>query len=113
MGLVTDDGKGNKNTNEAASELHDWLQTDLQNTDNLYSPNFVSMHPAGGEEETDDAGNRLWVPNKSEWPKPDGSYEPPDYNPLSEKPSDHFDSISDFHIALTNKIGLQSVIIPV
>ena len=107
MGLVTDDGKGNKNTNEAASELHDWLQTDLQNTDNLFSPNFVSMHPAGGEEETDDAGNRLWVPNKSEWPKPDGSYEPPDYNPLSEKPSDHFDSISDFHIALTNKIGLH------
>ena len=74
MSLITDDGKGNKNTSEAAAELHNVLQTDLQNTNDFHSPNFISMHPAGGQVDIDEKGNRVWIPNKDEWPKPDGNY---------------------------------------
>ena len=109
MSLVTDDDKGNQNTSEAAAELHNLLQTDLRNDNDFHSPNFISMHPAGGHEEIDESGNKIWIPNKAGWPKPDGEYEPPNYNPLSEKLSDHLsaDEIHDFHIDLTNKVGLH------
>ena len=54
MSLITDDGKGNKNTSAAAAELHNLLQTDLQNTNDFHSANFIPMHPAGGQVDIDE-----------------------------------------------------------
>ena len=52
-----------------AKLLQDWLQFNSGNTYTLYSPNIVSMHPAGGR--LDGSGN--WAPNKAKWVKPEGT----------------------------------------
>ena len=111
MDLVEIDKQaGKSNTEKAAIKLHKWLQTDSENTDDLFSPNFVSMHPAGGRISTNEKGENAWIPHTDLWPKPTGNYQPPSYNPLSENLSNHSHdqkSLNDFHIALTNKVGIH------
>ena len=53
----------------SADQLWKWLQTTELDSpeDNVYSPGFVSMHPAGGIESTSIDGQKEWVPNKSSW----------------------------------------------
>ena len=50
---------------------------------NIYSPGFVSMHSAGGEESVLPDGEKEWIPNKSHWAKHEGSQAPPDVSPLT------------------------------
>ena len=62
----------------AAHQLWKWLQTTELDSpeDNVYSPGFVSMHPAGGIESTSLDGHKEWIPNKSSWAKPEGTQAP-------------------------------------
>ena len=53
---------------EKARLLQSWLQTHNEDTDTLFSPSVVSMHPARGM--WDDTGR--WIPNKQKWCKPEG-----------------------------------------
>ena len=91
--------------NEKARLLHSWLQTDAENTDTLFSPGIVSMHPAGGY--FDNTGK--WIPNKHKWSKPEG---PNNVNPDSLKKSlestTDDDTREQFQIDVINKCMLHS-----
>ena len=67
------------------SELFKWFQTSLLNdeTNNIYSPEFVSLHPGGGEEVSNGNSEKSWVPDKTKWAAPEGTQTPPHHNPLS------------------------------
>lgn len=89
-------------------QLYEWLQTDFKNTDDVFSPKFISLHPAGGIEETVN-GEKKWLPNKSLWAKPEGSALPVDgtilHNTLAD--IDTTQGLKEFHINLVNKILLH------
>ena len=98
----------------AAIQMHKWLQTADENCENLFSPNFVSMHPAGGKVLADSFKPKDWIPNTNQWPKPEGSHIPPSYNPLTSEIEQHLhnsESLKEFHIALTNKVETKLVFI--
>ena len=94
----------------AVEELHKWLQTSERDEAGVYSPNFVSMHPAGGHQEIDVSGNRSWLPNKNQWAAPEGTQPAPDYNPLNQELHDICRSdggIAKHHTFLDNRVGLH------
>ena len=96
-----------------SEELRKWLQTtELDNKEqNLYSPGFVSMHPAGGSEQYSVTGERQWLPDKSMWAAPEGTQVPPEVNPLSRSVSDLQNDGHDLHaqhVYLVNRIGLHN-----
>ena len=67
---------------DSAIELEKVLQhPGIYNTsdnDPCFSPEFVSMHPAGGETIVNsDTGLMEWTPDKSNWVKPEGSAQAP------------------------------------
>ena len=96
---------------QKAEQLHEWLQTPNKNVENkLYSPIFTSMHPAGGHEVTDEYGDRIWIPDKTKWAKPDGTQDPPDYNPLKQKVTERCNTeqdLQDFHTVMCNRVSLH------
>ena len=85
---------------EKARLLHSWLQTDAENTDTLFSPGIVSMHPAGGNYDVEGK----WIPNKHRWTMPEGSNA---INPDCLKKSFHCATTDDdreqFQIDVVNK----------
>ncbi len=93
----------------AAHRLEQVLQTNTCNDENFTSPEFVSLHPAGGEINQNDGVNQ-WVPNKTNWAAPEGTGEPPEINPLTQELENilHIkDGVKNLHIDLCNKIGLH------
>jgi len=95
-----------------ANELYKWLQTtELDSPENnIYSPGFVSMHPAGGEETVLADGEKEWIPKKSHWAKPEGSQIPPDISPLTQSLSDinsKGQSLDDHYIYLVNRVAIH------
>jgi len=42
----------------------------------------TSLHLAGGNREVDAMGNAKWIANKNGWAKPEGTQQPPDFDPL-------------------------------
>ena len=92
------------------SELEKVLQSTNYNDDTFYSPEFVSMHPAGGETVSDCDGNQVWIADKSKWPMPEGTCKPPPHNPLTKEISSvlHLiNGIQDMYLEICNKIGLH------
>ena len=86
--------------------MYEWLQTNSQNTNQTFSPGFVSLYPGEGEEILRVHGDLDWVPNKDEWPMPDGYQQPPDYNPLQQKVSAFCKcekDVKELHISVANK----------
>ena len=79
---------GTNSEEEKALNLYKWLQTNELNTDTVFSPEFVSLHPGGGECKKDDLGSKTWLPNKNNWAKPEGSQQPPSVDPLAQNLSD-------------------------
>ncbi|XP_057294620.1 uncharacterized protein LOC130623148 [Hydractinia symbiolongicarpus] len=71
------------------TQLSEWLQTDLKNTDEVFSPKFISLHPADGIET--------------------GSALPVDGTILNKALADlnTTQELKDFHINLVNKILLH------
>jgi len=51
---------------DLARELELWLQTNDCIEGTIFSPLFLSIHPAGGEEIVNIRGEKLWLPNKNE-----------------------------------------------
>ena len=96
-------------TNEdRAKRLQQWLQTDSENSDTVFSPGFVSLHPAGGKLEQNDE-KKTWIPNKEGWPLPEGTQKPPDFNPLQQKITQckTQEEIDDLTTHIVNKVGIH------
>ena len=93
----------------AAVRLERVLQTTACNDENFFSPEFVSLHPAGGfTSETDGVCN--WIPERTRWAPPEGTGENPERNPLTEDLGDIMhvkDGVKNLHIDLCNKVGLH------
>ena len=97
---------------DIAKDLEKWLQSTELNTDETYSPNFVSMHPAGGTFVANDkTEDRKWVPNKNLWPKPDGTLEESNPNILKDCLSckTSKESLTRFQVDVVNKKCFTSV----
>ena len=99
-------------SDDAAEKLHKWLQTNELDSpsENVYSPGFVSMHPAGGEETVSSDGIKEWIPDKSAWAKPEGTQEPPDVSPLTQSVTDvlsNGQSLEDHYVLLVNRVALH------
>ena len=68
------------------------------------------MHPAGGEESVDESGNRIWIPNKESWAKPEGSQAPPEFNPLElglDQVASTDGGVNEQHVHFVNRVGLH------
>ena len=82
------------------------LQTSL-NDANFSSPEFVSLHPAGGIIDQHDNGEYEWIPGKTQWAAPEGTSDPPERNPLTQDLQSilHLkDGLKNLHIDLCNKL---------
>ena len=95
-----------------ADQLCKWLQTtELDSPENnIYSPGFVSMHPAGGDEAILIDSEKEWIPKKTHWPKPEGTQPPPEVNPLTQSLNDIYckeKSLDEHYIYLVNRIALH------
>ncbi|XP_057310732.1 uncharacterized protein LOC130648690 [Hydractinia symbiolongicarpus] len=111
MDGLSNDVPDSQASQTAAQELQNWLQTTNEDSDDIFSPIFTSLHPAGGNEIIDTSGIRTWVPNKNQWPTPEGSQAPPDHNPLAQELADvanHEGGIREQHTYLVNRIGLHN-----
>ena len=94
----------NVDSAEKARLLHSWLQTDSEDTGTFFSPNLVSMHPAGGE--FDDS--ERWIPNTQLWIKPEGThYVNPDALKISFDQCHSDDHRKQFQIDVINKCMLH------
>ena len=96
-----------------ADELEKVLQTTDYNSDTFFSPEFVSMHPAGGKCVTMSNSNDddEWIPQKTKWAAPEGTAEAPSDNPLAKNIECVLglqNGITNLHIDLCNKIGLHT-----
>ena len=76
------DSQGSISSN-VATELEKVLQNADYNSETFFCPEFVSMHPAGGETIIDCNGNPEWNAHKSKWAHPEGTAGPPCDNPLA------------------------------
>eukprot|EP00111_Clytia_hemisphaerica_P009342 TCONS_00027422-protein len=96
---------------QRARELHEWLQTVSKNSDGVFSPMFTSLHPAGGSEVLTENEDLEWNPNKEGWAPPEGTRDPPDYDPLAVPALEtctNEDDLNEFHIDLANMVALHS-----
>ena len=66
----------------AGEELRKWLQSTGYDNNGIFSPQFTSMHPAGGQEKVDEHGNLIWIPDKTKWAAPEGTHPPPNVRNL-------------------------------
>ena len=95
---------------DSADKLHKWLQTTHSDEERVFSPNFVSMHPGGGQESVTESGNREWVPNRDKWAAPEGTQPPPDCNPLAknlDQVTSQEGGVSELHTSLVNRVALH------
>ncbi|XP_066913356.1 uncharacterized protein [Clytia hemisphaerica] len=83
------DINGPSSDQEKAQALYRWLQTHEEDSIGIFSPGFVSMHPAGGSQVTAEDESQVWIPNKEKWPKPEGTQDPPKIDPLNLIMSDY------------------------
>ena len=93
------------NLDIVAQHLEQFLQSQEKNTEEIFSPEFCSLHPAGGVEVDGE-----WVPNKSLWAEPEGSAKKPNDNPLARDLSDVIhvkNGVRDMHVDVINKVGLH------
>ena len=106
---LDDNSQDGSDCDSAASRLEKVLQTTSANDENFSSPEFVSLHPAGGTiEQIDDVCE--WVPDRAKWASPEGTGEPPVRNPLAQDLESILhvkDGVKNLHIDLCNKIGLH------
>ena len=75
----------------------------------FFSPEFVSMHPAGGKT-TVNKGLLEWCPCNLKWPPPEGKAKSSHENPLSINLEDVLnirDGVQKLHIDTCNKTGLH------
>ena len=97
-----------KSDNQAkADELYNWFQSDTMNTDSIFSPNFVSMHPGGGKR--DEVNDKNWICNKEKWAPPEGSFDVD--NGVLLKSMDMCNTMRDvenFQLNVINKVMLHS-----
>ena len=106
----TDSQQHRQCVEEAAEQLRIWLQTTEMDANGTYSPQFVSLHPAGGQEVVDHTGSRTWLPNKDKWAAPEGTQPPPDHNPLALDLNEVVQSeggIPEQHVYLVNRLALH------
>ena len=92
---------------DKADKLFNWFQSDKMNTDSIFSPNFVSMHPGGGK--CDEGNANKWIPNKEKWVPPEGSLDVD--NDVLSRSIDTYSTIKDvknFQINAVNKVMLHS-----
>ena len=76
----------------------------------MFSPGFVSMHPAGGEEISDENKNKMWIPDKTKWSPPEGTQDAPSKNPLSISLSKVFErnaGLDAQHVLMVNRVALH------
>jgi len=95
---------------DRAKRLFEWLQTQNCNEDGASSPLLTSMHPAGGEQILDEFGGINWQPNKEEWARPEGTQEPPPFNPLMQDVTEFCTSeekVNELHTYIVNRIALH------
>ena len=100
---------GSSSEEEKAKALLRWLQTTELDTQELFSPGFVSMHPAGGTLVNDNSCNQ-WVPNKEQWAKSEGSQTAPAEDPLSQYVTEYCNTpqeLHSFYIYLVNRVALH------
>ncbi|XP_066914213.1 uncharacterized protein [Clytia hemisphaerica] len=96
---------------EKAETLYKWLQTHEEDTDTIFSPGFVSMHPAGGFQENGQDGSKVWIPNKEKWAKPEGTQEPPEINPLNLIMTEYCttpEKVKKLYLYLVNRVALHN-----
>ena len=88
-----------------ADQLFNWFQTDSMNTESVFSPNFVSMHPGGGK--CND--KKKWIANKDMWLPPEGSFVV-DNDVLSKSLHAYrsTEDIKNFQINVVNKVMLHN-----
>ncbi|XP_066920336.1 uncharacterized protein [Clytia hemisphaerica] len=100
----------NDPTVNIAKDLETWLQTNEMNDTGVFSPGFVSLHPAGGEVQHNDDQTPQWVPNKQNWPLPEGSLTDVDANVLKKCVLCQGDDeeLKAFHTDLVNKVMLHT-----
>ena len=97
-------------SSNVATELEKILQNADYNSETFFCPEFVSMHPAGGETIIDCNGNPEWNADKSKWTHPEGTAGPPCDNPLSTNLDCvlHLKyGIQKLHIDMCNKVMLH------
>ena len=91
---------------DKADQLYNWFQSDTMNTDSIFSPNFVSMHPGGGK--CDKVNANKWIANKEKWVPPEGSFDID--NDVLSGSIDTFTTIEDvetFQVNAVNKVMLH------
>ena len=94
--------KNYDNVNKA-KELQRWLQSNDYNENNVFSPMFVSMHPAGGNTIIDPSGQKQWVPNTDLWSSSDSDQKERENNAFKTSLLSTT-SPSQFQIDMVNKI---------
>ncbi|XP_066910877.1 uncharacterized protein [Clytia hemisphaerica] len=96
---------------DKANQLYNWLQSETNNTDEIFSPMFTSLHPAGGSEVIGENGEREWIPNKEGWAPPEGTRNPPEYDPLGVpilQTCNEENDLNELHTDITNMVALHS-----
>ena len=91
---------------QKAMELYEWLQTESKNTEDVFSPMFTSMHPAGGTRESENEECH-WTPNKAGWAPPEGTRDPPEYDPLAipvHQSCTNEHDLNELHVDITNMV---------
>ena len=109
LNAFSSNSQGDSMNNDVALDLEKVLQSTELNDEAFYSPEFVSMHPAGGEI-IDVNGIDEWVSDKSKWSRPEGTAEPVTDNPLGknlESVLDLVNGIDNLHLDMCNKVGLH------
>ena len=91
-------------------KLNKWLQTNELDDESsgIFSPEFVSMHPAGGEEISDENKNKRWIPDKTKLSPPGGTQDAPSKNPLSISLSEVFEKNAGLdaqHVSMVNRVA--------
>ena len=93
-----------------AGVLEQWLQPSAAGVSPFFSPgatspDFVSMHPAGGSVQ-----GEAWVPNKAGWAPPEGTAPKPMPSPLTRSLIDALkssDGVVQQHFQLENRLMLH------
>ena len=98
------------NVSEIPNELFKFFQTQEYDDEDeqIYSPHFVSMHPASGHE-TLKNNVKFWEANKNDWPPPEGTGQLPKKDSLSQELKDitTIDELNELQKDVINKVMLH------
>ena len=100
----------NDPTVNIAKDLEKWFQTNELDGEGVFSPQLVSMHPAGGAVEHHEDKPPEWIPNKHQWPLPEGTLPNVDANVLKKCLLCQTDEnqVKQLHCDTVNKVMLHS-----